>query len=240
METILSRIEKIASLEGIKIGAFEKSIGASKGVLSRALKQNTDIQAKWLQRVVENYPQYSARWLLTGKGDVMRPCGRGDSVLCVGDPVATYSVATPPVVSSDVAGSPEDLVPVIPRYICEEPGVDVYRYIQTNDVAMSPRVPQFPTCAAYYMVYGDEMLPHFMPGDKLAVSPYALGKERKLLDGRSYLIDTVDNGLLLRTLYKGDGGFRAVAANSVYSEEFLEAGDIYRIFRILGLIRTNV
>ena len=118
--------------------------------------------------------------------------------------------------------------------------MDVYRYIQTNDVAMSPRVPQFPTCAAYYMVYGDEMLPHFMPGDKLAVSPYALGKERKRLDGRSYLIDTVDNGLLLRTLYKGDGGFRAVAANSVYSEEFLEAGDIYRIFRILGLIRTNV
>ncbi|MDR0688047.1 MAG: hypothetical protein LBF55_05080, partial [Prevotellaceae bacterium] len=49
-----------------------KKIGASKGVLSRALANGTDIQAKWLQRIVENYPQYSSRWLLTGQGAMLR------------------------------------------------------------------------------------------------------------------------------------------------------------------------
>ena len=47
MNTILQRIQQIAVNEGIKITAFEKSIGASKGVLSRAINNGTDIQAKW-------------------------------------------------------------------------------------------------------------------------------------------------------------------------------------------------
>ena len=72
METILDRIEQFAENQGVKIGAFEKKIGASKGVLSRAIAQKTDIQAKWLVKIVENYPQIDANWLLTGEGSMFR------------------------------------------------------------------------------------------------------------------------------------------------------------------------
>ena len=72
MKTILQRIEQIAINEGIKITAFEKSIGASKGVLSRAINNGTDIQSKRLQSIVENYPQYSEAWLLTGRGSMLK------------------------------------------------------------------------------------------------------------------------------------------------------------------------
>ena len=71
MATILDRIQEIAQNEGISIGALERQIGASKGVLSRAINNGTDIQSKWIQTLVENYPLYSAEWLLTGRG-VMR------------------------------------------------------------------------------------------------------------------------------------------------------------------------
>lgn len=71
MGKILDRIQKIASNEGITIGALERRIGASKGVLSRAINNGTDIQAKWLEVIVENYPLYSTRWLLTGKGEML-------------------------------------------------------------------------------------------------------------------------------------------------------------------------
>lgn len=70
---ILSRIQEIASNEGITIGAMERAIGASKGVLSRAIANGTDIQAKWLISLIENYPQYSGDWLLTGNGNMRRP-----------------------------------------------------------------------------------------------------------------------------------------------------------------------
>lgn len=61
----------MASNEGITIGALERNIGASKGVLSRAINNGTDIQSKWLQIIVENYPQYSTRWLMTGRGSML-------------------------------------------------------------------------------------------------------------------------------------------------------------------------
>ena len=72
MATLLERISQIAQNEGITIGALERAIGASKGVLSRAIQNDTDIQAKWLTKLVENYPQYSADWLLSGVGDITK------------------------------------------------------------------------------------------------------------------------------------------------------------------------
>ncbi len=71
MGNILSRIEELASNEGITIGALERHIGASKGVLSRAIANSTDIQSKWIQIIVENYPHYSAEWLLAGRGEML-------------------------------------------------------------------------------------------------------------------------------------------------------------------------
>ena len=92
MGNILSRIQEIATNEGITIGALEKRIGASKGVLSRAINNGTDIQSKWIQVLVENYPLYSAEWLLTGKGCMLKD--DGDNVEA---PLATNSltVGTP-------------------------------------------------------------------------------------------------------------------------------------------------
>lgn len=72
MSDILTRIEEISSKEGISIGAMERSIGASKGVLSRAINNKTDIQAKWLIAIGDNYPQYSAEWLLRGAEPVLK------------------------------------------------------------------------------------------------------------------------------------------------------------------------
>ena len=68
---IVSRLRQIANNEGITVAALERSLGASKGVLSRAIANGTDIQTKWIEVLVENYPQYSAHWLLTGEGSML-------------------------------------------------------------------------------------------------------------------------------------------------------------------------
>ena len=67
-EKRMERIKQICDNEGISITALETKIGASKGVLSRALNNNTDISSKWITKIVENFPQYNTRWLLTGEG----------------------------------------------------------------------------------------------------------------------------------------------------------------------------
>lgn len=76
MDNILTRIKELVDNEGISITALESQIGASKGVLSRALSKDTDIQCKWLVKIVEIYPRYDAEWLLSGKGSMLRSPGR--------------------------------------------------------------------------------------------------------------------------------------------------------------------
>ena len=88
MDKILTRINKIAENEAITITFLEKKIGASKGVLSRALAKNTDIQAKWLTAIVDNYPLYSVEWLVTGKGSMFR----SENVSQLGESITTGQV----------------------------------------------------------------------------------------------------------------------------------------------------
>jgi len=73
MSSVLKRIKIVADREGMSVSAFEATIGASKGVFTRALANGTDIQSKWLINLVEKYPQYSSEWLLKGEGDILKP-----------------------------------------------------------------------------------------------------------------------------------------------------------------------
>jgi phage repressor protein C with HTH and peptisase S24 domain len=92
----------------------------------------------------------------------------------------------------------------------------------------------------YYDVYTDEMLPDINIGDRIVITPKEIDIERKLIDGRTYLIDTKYNGMMLRKLYKEDNGFRAESTNPAYRAEFIEYDEVVRVFRIVGLIRTNI
>lgn len=69
---MLERIRKIIDNEGISVRAFEQRINASNGLIRKAIANNTDIYSKWIGSIVENFPQYSAEWLLTGKGQMLK------------------------------------------------------------------------------------------------------------------------------------------------------------------------
>lgn len=36
------------------------------------MNNGTDIQMKWIQKIVENYPKYNPDWLLTGKEPMLK------------------------------------------------------------------------------------------------------------------------------------------------------------------------
>ena len=69
--TIASRLSQIIDYKGTNFAQFERSIGASSGVIRKAIAQNSDIQSKWLTAIADNYPDISPLWLLTGRGGML-------------------------------------------------------------------------------------------------------------------------------------------------------------------------
>lgn len=71
MENILQRIKQYADYHNISIRSIEASIWASNGVISNAIKKNSDIQSKWVSIIIEFYKDINPTWLLTGKGEML-------------------------------------------------------------------------------------------------------------------------------------------------------------------------
>lgn len=70
MSNIIERIALIIESKGLSVRAFELSIGASNGMIGRAISKKTDISAMWLSKIIETYPDVSSKYLLTGNGNI--------------------------------------------------------------------------------------------------------------------------------------------------------------------------
>lgn len=64
---ITERVKHLADLEGITIADLERRIGASQGTINKAINKKSDLSSKWLSQIMDCFPSYSAKWLLTGK-----------------------------------------------------------------------------------------------------------------------------------------------------------------------------
>lgn len=150
------------------------------------------------------------------------------------------------IVSPQRSSLPHDndetqLVPIIPTNIYKETDINTLEYINENDVQMSPAVQQFPKTTCFYVVNTMAMYPHFHQGDILALK--RISKNVPIVNGEVYAVDTIELGILFRFVYdRGDHiELRSDKQNMEHYESFrVPKADIYNLFRIVGLIRTNV
>ena len=210
MAKILDRISEIAAHEGITIGALERNIGASKGVLSRAIDKGTDIQAKWIVQMVENYPQYSAQWLLTGEGSMLKK----DEV--------------PGKVSYDPkVGTPYFDVDFIGGFS------EIFND-QTTLPACNVLVPGFEKASVWCNVTGHSMEPKINHGDIIALRECSIND---LQYGEIYavVLDTIRTIKILRRGSCSDV-LRYVPINQDFDEQEFPISRIIRVFEVLGSI----
>lgn len=226
MRNILSRIQEIASREGITIGAMERSLGASKGVLSRAISNGTDIQSKWIQILVENYPKYSSEWLLTGKGDMLK--STTDASIQVRK--ASSEPDKSPKKTKGIPLIPLDAVAGFPA--ADSEGV----YLEDCE---HYSIPEFEAKGANFLirVSGDSMMPLYNNGDIIAC--------RKIRDilffqwGGIYVLDTSQGALVKRVeeCEKDDDCILCVSENPRFKPFQLPKSDIRSLSTIIGLVR---
>ncbi|MBF4519434.1 hypothetical protein IRZ71_24080 [Flavobacterium sp. ANB] len=95
MNILLENIKILAENENISISKLEKEIGSSQAVLSRAIAKNTDIQAKWVLKIAEKYPQYSCDWLLKKEGPMLREMTKNTDIYgLLEDGVENFKILT--------------------------------------------------------------------------------------------------------------------------------------------------
>lgn len=223
MGNILSRIQEIASNEGITIGAMERTIGASKGVLSRAINNGTDIQAKWLSIIVENYPRYSTGWLLTGAGSMLKDDLNGIKTIDEANPSFMPTTSMNPSV-----GTPYYDVDFIG-------GFDEVFNSQVNIPATNIVIRGFEKASLWCNVTGHSMEPKINHGDIIALRQCTLNE---IQYGEIYavVLDTIRTIKILRRS-PDPSKLRFIPINTEdYDEQEFDKSRIMNVFEVIGSI----
>lgn len=223
MGNILSRIQEIASNEGITIGAMERTIGASKGVLSRAINNGTDIQAKWLSIIVENYPRYSTGWLLTGAGSMLKDDLNGIKTIDEANPSFMPTTSMNPSV-----GTPYYDVDFIG-------GFDEVFNSQVNILATNIVIRGFEKASLWCNVTGHSMEPKINHGDIIALRQCTLND---IQYGEIYavVLDTIRTIKILRRS-PDPSKLRFIPINTEdYDEQEFDKSRIMNVFEVIGSI----
>lgn len=80
---ILERLKDYIDFKGVSIAAFEKSIGMSNASFGKSLKKGGAIGSDKLENILSVYPDISARWLLTGEGEMIASEPAGECEKCM-------------------------------------------------------------------------------------------------------------------------------------------------------------
>lgn len=235
MNQILASISEIAQAENITITHMETVIGASKGVLSRAIKKDTDIQAKWLGKLVENFPRYNASWILTGKGNKFLNSYSSEPQI-VEEPRSEYTLRTDTSLENQS----------IPLYNIEAAAslVELFRSHNNEDAIDTISIPNLPKCDGAVYVSGDSMYPLLKSGD------IVMYKEiHNILDGlfwgEMYLVSVEfddEEYVAVKFIQKSDKGdkwIKLVSQNEHHQSRDVELSKVRALALVKASIRIN-
>lgn len=235
MDTIVERIYQIAVNESTTLTSIERVIGASKGVLSRALTNKSDIQSKWIKAIVENYPQYNAEWLLTGKGKMLKNEEIPDSnyVEEVEPELSIYRLRT------DYYGVERQRIPLYE--IDAAAGLNTLFSSQITQIPLDYiTVPNAPKCDGALFIRGDSMYPILKAGDIICYK--TILNLDNLIFGEMYVLD-IDNGddeyLTVKFVKKSDRGdnyVTLVSENKHHAPKDIPLSQI----RALAIIKLSI
>lgn len=219
MSVILTQIVKLAEAEGISIGALEKSIGASKNVLYNAINKGTDIQAKWIAAIVDNYTTYNVEWLITGRGEMLKDQKQGHNGTNRISEVSPSEIETRPRIPMNAAaGAMSVAVDGITIQDCEE--LPIIKAFSKYDFTIFAR--------------GDSMEPEFHSGDELACSYI---KNTSFVQwGRYHVLDT-SQGILVKRIFEDDEFIICKSHNIEYKDFSIHKSEVYNIALVIGMLR---
>ena len=214
---MISRLSQFLEYQGINVRQFEQLISASNGMIRKAIANNTDIQSKWIAKIIDNFPNLNPEWLLTGKGNMLRD-------------------DNPPVAAAVEARQGVTALPLIPITAFAGFGSQAFQDLQVEHYY---EVPEFKQADFLMRIKGNSMYPKYSSGDIVAC---AIIEETLFFQwNKIYAIYTKSQGVLVKRVKpsKIKDHIMLVSDNTQYDPFDVPIADISRLALIIGVIRVE-
>jgi len=226
---VSQRVGEYLEARNISYYAFENSLGASRGSISKAVKDGKSIGSSVLEKILNLYPDINPTWLLTGKGEMLLSASQRNPG------IQTYRLKT------DVAVESQQ----IPLYELEAFAGIVPLF--GNNKTMQPvdyiSIPHLPKCDGALYVSGDSMYPLLNSGD-IVMYKIVNDIQTGIFWGEMYLLG-IDMGgeeyITIKYIHKSDteGTIRLVSENPQHQDKEVALNNIRALALVKASIRIN-
>lgn len=193
---------------------------------------------------------FNDEWLLNGEGEMLRSqpfieqnvSHTNNTIVAAGNNSGNVIVGgAAPQQSTPTTEAKHNKAPVVPSAITRVPNLDVLEYVrsQKDGIEMSRVILEDIPVSCWYKVENSALSPRFMPGDMVALTSTHTGMA-KIIPGNTYAVDCKSVGVILRIIFEDGNNLRAHSLNPAEHPDFtIEADDIIRIYRVMGMVRFN-
>ncbi|MCR5861124.1 S24 family peptidase [Flavobacterium sp. J372] len=222
---VSTRLGEYIEAKGISYYAFENSLGASRGSISKAVKDGKSIGSNMLEKIMNLYQDINPSWLLTGDGEMFK---EGHEA------IRTFKLKTDTTVESQK----------IPLYDLEAVAGLVPIFSNANQQPVDHiSIPHLPKCDGAVYVTGDSMYPILKSGD-IVLYKEVNDIATQIFWGEMYLL-SVDMGgdeyVTVKYVHRSDenGSIKLVSENKRHQDKDVPMDSVRAMALVKASVRMN-
>ena len=228
---VSERIGQYIAKKGVSYYAFENSIGASRGSISKAVKEGKSMGSQVLAKILSVYTDLNPVWLLTGAGEIFID----NPEILRNKKIETFRLKTDYEIESQQ----------IPLYDIEAIAglVPLFQDGKSQSPVDHISIPHLPKCDGAVYVTGDSMYPLLKSGD-IVLYKEIHDVANEIFWGEMYLLGIDMSGeeyITVKYIQKSEipGCVRLVSQNKHHQDKDVEMSKIKALALVKASIRIN-
>lgn len=208
------------------------------------------ITEKFAKTIVENYPQYSKAWLMSGEGSPYSEhprnsvitgnvSGSGNNFVAGNN----NTVGTVPTHEGSNISAAEEIeikeTIVVPAELVNREGYDIKESYEdgtiANEATIKPTQETVPPHNMKVYTETDEMEPEIGPNDPIFIS--LMQSPRDVIAGRMYFIDLYQGAIVRWVFPQEDGRLLLRAANSATPELVVKIEEVKSVSKVVAILK---
>ncbi|AEW86648.1 peptidase S24/S26A/S26B, conserved region [Flavobacterium columnare ATCC 49512] len=227
---VSERLGRYLEKKGISFYAFENSLNAGRGSISKAVKEGKSIGSSMLENILSLYIDLNPTWLLTGEGNMLKD----------DDFILNKSIQAFPLKTDNSVHYQQ-----IPLYDIEATAGLVPLFSESsNNVPLDYiSIPNLPKCDGAIYVTGDSMYPLLKSGD-IVLYKEINDIQNEIFWGEMYLLSIEMSGeefVMVKYIQKSENAnfVKLVSQNKHHQDKEVEISKIRALALIKASIRIN-